>query len=353
MVRSHPYLTLPAGSHWRRGAAGWARGDFSGLYEPRFEIDRATAIATAGSCFAQHIGNQFRVRGYNYLDLEPAPTNLSVDVRKTFGYDLFSARYGNIYTSRQLLQLVQRAHGNYAPDAIWEENGKFYDAFRTTIEPAGFSSRDELMHMREWHHRAVREMFSSADVFVFTLGLTEVWINRSDDVAYPLCPGTSVGTFDAVQHHFVNLSYVDVLQDMEKVINGLRNRNSSLRFLLTVSPVPLAATATGRHVVSATTYSKSVLRAVAGALYQKYEFVDYFPSYEIITSHLSRGIHYAPNMRDVTPGGVSTVMNCFFKGEAVPPPEAPREQTMEADLKMIQEVDIICDEEKLDSTEAE
>ena len=41
-------------------------------------------------------------------------------------------------------------------------------------------------------------------------------------------------------------------------------RTPKLRILLTVSPVPLTATAGDDHVLLATTYSKSVLRAGRG-----------------------------------------------------------------------------------------
>ena len=82
--------------------------------------------------------------------------------------------------------------------------------------------------------------------------------------------------------------------------------------LLTVSPVPLTATASDKHVLTATTYSKSVLRAVAGELYDRYADIDYFPSYEIVASPWSRGFFYESNMRSVNAGGVSVVMQTFL-----------------------------------------
>jgi hypothetical protein len=85
-----------------------------------------------------------------------------------------------------------------------------------------------------------------------------------------------------------------------------------MRFLLTVSPVPLTATASGEHVLSATTYSKSVLRAVAGQLFSERENVDYFPSYEIITGSLSGAKYFEPNLRSVRAEGVEAAMNTFF-----------------------------------------
>jgi hypothetical protein len=83
--------------------------------------------------------------------------------------------------------------------------------------------------------------------------------------------------------------------------------------VLTVSPVPLTATATGRHALVATTHSKSVLRAAAGQLADERDDVDYFPSYEIISGFPYRAAFYEPNLRTVTPDGVAFVMRHFFQ----------------------------------------
>lgn len=357
-MSEHPYKSLPARQYWRRGIAGWSERRYTDLFRPRFPIDRKTRIATAGSCFAQHIGRQFKARGFNYQDFEPAPSGLNDELRTAYGYGMFSCRYGNIYTSRQLLQLIKRSSGSFSPESVWEQNGRFYDPFRPSIEPTGFSSREELLALREDHYRAVRQMVKQTDVFVFTLGLTEVWLNRLDGVAYPTCPGTVAGEFDSDLHVFTNLSFMEILNDMERIISWMRRKNPSLRFLLTVSPVPLAATATDAHIVTATTYSKSVLRAVAGELYRRHTFVDYFPSYEIVTAPPSHGEHYQPGMRDVSAEGVESVMSCFFEahGEDHLPPIAPkvsssnsaRDASRAHDANAIREMGIICDEENLD-----
>ena len=80
------------------------------LFDGMGSLEGAT-IATAGSCFAQHIGRALRGRGLGYLDLEPPPAFLTEDEANRLGYGLYSCRYGNIYTVRQLLQLFQEAHG--------------------------------------------------------------------------------------------------------------------------------------------------------------------------------------------------------------------------------------------------
>ena len=59
---------------------------------------------------------------------------------------MYSARYGNIYTVRQLLQLAQEVAGNWTPkNYIWEKNGRFFDALRPGIEPNGFNSRNKVI----------------------------------------------------------------------------------------------------------------------------------------------------------------------------------------------------------------
>ena len=99
-----------------------------------------------------------------------------------------------------------------------------------------------------------------------------------------------------------------------------------MRFLVTVSPVPLTATATGEHVEVATCYSKSVLRAVCGMLVARHADVDYFPSFEIITSQNARGAYYEPNLRNVSPMGVQTAMQLFLRAHGADAGRGPRPQ---------------------------
>jgi arginyl-tRNA synthetase len=75
----------------------------------------------------------------------------------------------------------------------------------------------------------------------------------------------------------------DVLERMTKSIE-LINQHSKKNILLTVSPIPLEATFTSNNAILANTYSKSTLRIVAEKLKEKFDNVDYFPSFEIALS---------------------------------------------------------------------
>lgn len=348
---SHPYKSQPPRAFWRQAVAETHPLDMQGLYRPKFAIAPADRIGAAGSCFAQHIGRHLRRAGFCWLDLEPAPPLLPPARRAAFGYETYSARYGNVYSARQLLQLVQRAFGLFEPaEAIWTRDGRWFDAFRPTIEPGGFASEAELLTLRRFHLSRVRALVETADVFVFTFGLTETWLSRRDGAAYPVCPGVEAGAFSDDEHAFANFGFAEVFADMQALLALWWGINPRTRFLLTVSPVPLVATATGEHVLVATSFSKSVLRAVAGELARQHAAVDYFPSYELIAAPPLRGMFFAANMREVSAAGVEFVMRHLFREHAPPGAGAPSPAAAPPAVRPPE--DAVCDDALLDPAPA-
>lgn len=344
---THPYRSQPPRAFWKKTVSNRHPMDVGDWYSPRILFD-GKSIATAGSCFAQHIGRALRGSGFDYIDVEPAPEGLVPEAHMDFGYGMYSARYGNVYTSRQLLQLLRRAQGRFTPAGpAWPHKGGVVDPLRPTIEVEPFASVAELEMLRRDHLDRVLDMFERADVFVFTLGLTEAWLSADDGTAFPLCPGTAGGTFDPARHVFRNLTAAEVRADMDAFLTDLRALNPKVEVFLTVSPVPLMATATQAQVAVASSYSKSVLRAVAGELCDAYDFVDYFPSYEIITQPFMQGYFFEPDRREVSPHGVAHVMKTFFAAQGgTPMPQAPAQP--EPELPEAERAERVkCDEELL------
>jgi hypothetical protein len=313
----HPYQTLPDDRFWRTAIAERDALAISGLWKPKHEIRRRTRIVTAGSCFAQHFAKALVARRYRWLDFEPGPALLTPEQRRDYHYGTFSFRTGNIYTPRMLLQwLTWALTGAAPPDEVWESGGRFYDPFRPAVEPGGFATVEELHASRRETLGAIAAAVRGAHVFVFTMGLTEAWQNRATGAEYAVCPGTVAGEFDAEAHVFVNHRFAALMRDMTATLKLMFRANRRLVVLLTVSPVPLTATASGQHVLTATSHSKSLLRAVASELTLTQARVDYFPSYEIITHPAYRGRFFAPNLRSVLPEGVDHVMTQFFQDQA-------------------------------------
>ena len=305
-----PYTGLPDYHFWRRSVASVEAHLLDPVVKARFSIAPSDRIATAGSCFAQHIARRLRALGDYYLIAEDG-AHLPEAERAKRQYGVFSARYGNIYTAAQLWQLWREAYGEWAPDEpVWRTpGGGWIDPLRPSVEL--FNSAEETKDDRRRHLAAVRGIFESCNILVFTLGLTEAWRSRIDGTVYPLAPGVAGGIYDPERYGFVNFTPGEVEESLTLFLEAVKLRNPALRVILTVSPVPLAATYEDRSVLVSTTYSKAALRVAAEAMIRRYDWIDYFPSYEIITGSPTGGLYYREDDREVNSLGVAHVMRLF------------------------------------------
>lgn len=344
----NPYQGLPDHQFWRRALERVPMAEVDPVVAPRFRLGRTDRVATAGSCFAQHIARTLVSHGFNYFIPEHGE-HLSPEEAQRRNYGVFSARYGNLYTTRQLLQLFERAYGRFTPlEQAWTRpDGRLADPFRPQIEPEGFATLEDLERSREAHFAAVRAMFEQLDVLVFTLGLTEAWRSRVDGAVYPLAPGVAAGTYDPERHAFVNFTVAEVTADLQAFVLRLLRVNPRARLILTVSPVPLIATYEARHVLVSTTYSKSVLRVAAEEICQLNPQCAYFPSYEIITGNYTRSAYYEDDLRSVKHEGVDHVMRLFLAHYSDPTPNASlAEELMRENAEL---AEVICDEEAIEA----
>jgi hypothetical protein len=352
MRKTNPYANLPSPSFWRRAVSVVAPFELDPVLETSFRIAPEDKVATAGSCFAQHISRTLHGLGMNYFVPEASPPGMSEEQARASNYGVFSARFGNVYTTRQLIQLFQRAFDGAQPaDGIWRRpDGRLVDAFRPTIEPDGFETEAELVASRDDHLAAVRRMCEELDIFVFTLGLTECWRSKIDGFAYPLAPGTAAGEYDPERYEFINLTVAEVESDLLAFCQRLRACNPRCRFLFTVSPVPLIATYRNAHVLVATTYSKSVLRVAAESVSRKLDRADYFPSYEIISSPYNQGAYFAEDLREINELGVGHVMRMFLRHYVDENTEASEQSgaaSSEFEAAFKKGAAVVCDEEEI------
>ncbi|MDI7776359.1 GSCFA domain-containing protein [Asticcacaulis sp. EMRT-3] len=352
---NNPYSGKPDYQFWRRSFAGRAATEVDPVTGASFSIGRNDKVATAGSCFAQHVSRTLSEMGFNYMVTEQRPASPSGPDEN---YGTFSARYGNIYTVRQLKQLIQRAYGLFTPtDTAWQRaDGRYVDPFRPYIQADGFASPEDVMHDREAHLAAVRDVFENCEVFIFTLGLTEAWQAVADGAVLPICPGVVGAQVEGEAYRFHNFSVAETEADLNWVMHRLHALNPACKVLLTVSPVALIATYEDSHVLTATTYSKSVLRVVADMAARSFDFVDYFPSYEMILGPQGRGAFLEDDLREIRPEGVKYAMSKFAAhylsdGSAgvAPPPVAATAAAIDRQRVAMKTIaDIICDEENID-----
>ena len=356
MSNSHPYRDAPKASFW----SSFASDQFSTLkLAPTLpnRLQPGAKVASAGSCFAANMVPHLEQHGFEYVREEYTRPLYKRIAAENLSYGKFSAAYGNVYTPRQLLQLLRRCTGQWTPlEDRWVEKDKIVDPFRPGLRYYARNHR-EFDLVTSQHLRAVRRAFEAADVFVFTLGLTEAWISTLDGAVFPACPGTVAGTFDPTQHQFVNFSISDVRNDLLAAIVELRRINPRVDVILTVSPVPLVATASGGHVLIATMYSKSVLRVAAEEVVRGTERVSYFPAYEIVTGPQSPRNYFLEDRRSVSKEAVDAVMAAFFAqvGTTTAGPRSGKFQTEDAIHSLSKRiVELECEEAFADpGTQAE
>jgi len=355
-----PYSSKPDTSFWRRSVLRDQANALDPVIATAFTFSSDEAIATAGSCFAQHISRALRVHDFNYMVTEDSPLTSAAD-NENFG--VFPARFGNIYSVRQLSQLMRRAYGLFYPvDEAWiRDDGRYIDPFRPLVQTAGFDSANAVMEDREAHLGAVRTMFEECDVFIFTLGLTERWQSAQDGAVFPVVPQSVANVSGFDEYVFENATVWEMNHDLREFIERLCIVNPAVKIILTVSPVPLIATYEANHVLVSNAYSKAALRVVAEEAVRAFSNVAYFPSYEIITApHLSAN-YFGDDLREIRPAGVDHALTIFLRHftskthlasvPAVSPSvHAVSENASVEEALMRKAQGVICDEEIIEVT---
>ena len=114
--------------------------------------------------------------------------------------------------------------------------------------------------------------------------MTETWIDqetRSAVVSRP--PVRYAGS--AERFISINATHADVMASLEATLAVLRvTCLPRVKFVLTVSPVPLYASFHSTDVVTGNSYSKATLRSAAQEIVDRHDDVDYFPAYEMVTA---------------------------------------------------------------------
>jgi len=301
----NPYKELKADKFWKKFSR-----DITQIYEKewKFDVNSRSRFANFGSCFALNI--EKKLTDINIINTEVYPINWP-ETYSQFNYSNYSARYGNIYNPRQFRQLFERAFELKEPiDKVWTDNGQLIDPFRPGL---GWRISDmrEFNLLHSSHMAAIQNIPKSADVFIFTLGLNETWQDLRDGFCYPSCPGTITGKFENYKHELKILNLNDLVEDLNFVIDLLTKLNDKLKFILTLSPVPMVATASSLNVAEANVNSKANLKLAIQETVNNHKNVDYFPSYDLLHLIGSTQNIFDTNGRSIKDSAVDLIMRIF------------------------------------------
>lgn len=243
-------------------------------FSPTFQLERGERIFTVGSCFARNIEVYLDKLGFRLPTLEYTRSESTAKV------DGFL----NKYTPFSILNEFRWA---LDPGASFDFDRSFFEIRPGEwIDPQVMSNEGLDRERVAERRKAIIDVFRTVRecrVIVMTFGLVEAWWDNLTGVYLNrTVPKKTVEQApDRYEFHVLDF---DTLRDCAIELFGLLKRHGhpDLRVLLTVSPVPLTATFRPMDVMTANMYSKSVLRAVVEDVRHRFDFIDYFPSYESV-----------------------------------------------------------------------
>jgi len=274
---------------------------------PGFKLQPEDRVFAIGSCFARGIESALVGQGMEVLsravEFDSIPAiNDELKLGFTNKYNTFS-----IYNElRWALDPNAEFPGN---SVVHIGNGIFYDPHTNPALELG--ELDETLRRRELI-RSVTRRVSKCRVVVITLGLVEVWRDKTANVFINRVIPDMLSVYPD-RYELYTTNFADNLSQLEAIHALLKQfGHHDVQIIVTVSPVPLIATFSGEDVVVANTYSKSLLRTAAQEWAAKYGNVHYFPSYEIVTNSDPR-LTWEEDRRHVKGQIVQHIMRLFLR----------------------------------------
>ena len=279
-------------------------------------IAKSDKVFAMGSCFAVEIRRELFRRGfdvypkYDEIKFDPATQKMGkMPARDNINhYDTFTIRqeFEMAFANRHYLpgDFLSVAAGARSPFAnpgphVWQ------DPYRKRIYGATLESLADLSAKID---DCIRDAIQCANVYVVTLGLSEVWKNNQNGLYINQAPGKNTsGQFEGFT--FETSTYAQNLENVMRICELVKEHFPTRKVILTVSPVPLSRTYSGGDIVLANTESKSTLRAVAAEVIRRCDNAIYWPSFEIA---LARDLFEADG-RHVRQDGINLIVGEFLK----------------------------------------
>jgi hypothetical protein len=242
-----------------------------------------TRVVAFGSCFATHIQTHLNARNYTVLTAGEASAHVV-----QIGEGIV-----NSYALRQQFDWAFR--GTVPTTSLWHG----YDA-----EDFGYGEDIRLSTL---------ELFESADVFILTCGLSEVWYDEpTGEVFWRAVPARM---YDPTRHRFRVSTVAENKHNIRAIYDTVRAFRPEARLVVTLSPIPLVATFRPESCIASNAVSKAVLRAAIDEVYRDVKdegVLWYWPAYEIVQEAFGPG-KYSDDRRHIKPPVLEYVMALFEK----------------------------------------
>jgi len=229
-----------------------------------WKITHKSQILSVGSCFAENIGARLSAAKFP-LVLNP-----------------FGIVYNPISVENALNHLIDNQQ-------FTKEDVFFHkERYHSFSHHSRFSHSDENICLQQINTaiQTGHEQFRQTDVLLVTLGTAHVFFHKHLKRVVNNCHQLPANDFERRLLH-VN----EIGRSLAGTFKLMKILRPNIRIILTISPV--------RHIrdgLQESKLSKSILRVAADELCGAFNFVEYFPSYEIMSDDLRDYRFYAPDM---------------------------------------------------------
>jgi hypothetical protein len=278
---------------------------------------------TIGSCFAEEIRKSLAK-----LDIKCLPnySSIAFDNDRAIIDTLPAREHMNFYNTFSLKQEFARASEEWVQeqDDFWKIKGRkisagnliysedptdcvYQDPYRRLMFA---DSATYLNSISNDVAKAFRVGIEESTAVIITLGMTEVFKKRNNGLVCNQVP-TYFGGGGLRETEFYNSDFNDNIENVRDILKNIRKINSTANVILTVSPVPLHRSFGPNDVFVNNYASKCTLRAVTEQICKEYDWVHYFPSFEVVWNVGSDA--YEDDLLHVKPDVVNFITSRFLK----------------------------------------
>lgn len=249
------------------------------IEKPDFRINYDSHLMMIGSCFVENMGMKMEYFCF-HTDINPC---------------------GIVYNPMSVantLHLLLR-HQILTSEDLCQHNGKW----SSFSHHGRFSAvrQEECLQKINDRLKCSSAYLTKTDILIITLGTAWVYRHKASGKVVSNCH-----KFPAADFERYRLTVAEIVEEYSSLLPHLKAIRPGIKVLFTVSPI--RHWKDGAH---GNQLSKAVLLLAIDELRQLYDFVSYFPSYEIVMDELRDYRFYGEDMLHISPQGVEYIWEKF------------------------------------------
>ncbi|HLP11441.1 MAG TPA: GSCFA domain-containing protein [Flavobacteriales bacterium] len=250
------------------------------------QIDHASRIMLVGSCFSTEVGLKLNQAGF-HTHVNP---------------------FGTLFNPHSIFESLNIAVRNkkFGSSDFFEHNGLWH-SYKLHSKFSSFHLNDAISTINA-NIEAANKFIFNANVLIITFGSAWVYELKESERVVANCHKMPQSLFNKRK-----LGINEIITDYSHLLEHLKGANPNLKVIFTVSPV--------KHLKDGfieNTWSKSTLNVSIHELVRRFDFCDYYPSFEILNDDLRDYRFYKNDM--VHPSDLATqyIFDHFKKSYCTP-----------------------------------